>query len=133
MIKTPVILSVILLLLTVLLEFVFIKFHLFELLPHIGILFHIAGGVSMAVGIYYFYYLYMMRLPWFLQALFVIGITSMAAVGWEGFEWVLGFYKGKRYQGSLQNTMEDMYFSISGGVLACIGILWIEYKKKKRI
>ncbi|MBC7450237.1 MAG: hypothetical protein H7259_01970 [Cytophagales bacterium] len=128
--KTPVILAVSILAITVFLEFYFIQYELFALFPHIGIFLHLIGGMCIAVGMFYFYYADTKPLNWFMQLFFIMGNVSMAAMGWEGFEWILSQFSNNSYQGSVNNTMADMYLGIAGGLLASTGIILTESRKK---
>lgn len=103
----------------VFLEFLFIEVELFEYLPNIGIFFHLFGGFFVALFTYYFFQKSLLKLPWYLIGIFIVGVVCMAAVGWEGFEWVLGRITGSLYQASLDNTMEDLFVGLAGGLLAC--------------
>ena len=50
---------------------------------------------------------------------FIIGVVCIAAVSWEGFEWILGRLTGSLYQATLDNTMEDLFVGLGGGIIAC--------------
>src|SRR4051812_24086714 len=117
------------LLLLVLLNFVFIYAELFKYTPHIGIGFHLVGGFTVAFGVLYLFRLQMLLLQRYIQSIFMLGCVALAAVAWEGFEWVLSvFFFEKSLQCSLDNTMGDLYVGLAGGLLACV----INYVKPLR-
>lgn len=103
----------------VFLEFYFIEKNLFEYFPNIGVGFHFFGGFFVCVIVYYTFVASLVKLEWYLVALFLIGTVCIAAVGWEGFEWVLGRITGALYQATLDNTMEDLFVGLAGGLVSC--------------
>ena len=107
----------------VFLEFLFIEAELFCCAPHIGIFFHLFGGFFVGLLVYYIFQKSLLKLEWYLIMIFIIGMVCIAAVGWEGFEWVLGRLTGSLYQVSLDNTMEDLFVGIAGGTIACPVVL----------
>ena len=126
--KKPVFISFILLVTIVFLEALFLKLHLFQFVPNIGILFHITGGFSIGIIAFYSCYEFISTAAWYIQFSFIIGNVSTAALGWEALEWIGGKLLGRRLQGSLGNTMEDLCVGVIGGVLAVLLILWVEKK-----
>lgn len=111
------------LLLIVFLEFLFIKAELFDYVPNIGIGFHLFGGWFVGLLTYYLFQSSLDKVEWYIVAIFIIGSVSIAAFGWECFEWCLGQLRGRKFQGTLDNTMEDLFIGFLGGVLACPVIL----------
>jgi hypothetical protein len=103
----------------VFLEFYFIEAELFKYFPNIGVGFHFFGGFFIAVITYYMFLSAMSQLRWYMIVIFLAGAVGLAAIGWEGFEWVLGRITGSFYQASVDNTMEDLFVGLSGGLFAC--------------
>lgn len=103
----------------VFLEFLFIEVELFEYMPNIGIFFHLFGGFFVALLSYYTFQKSLLQLEWYLIMIFIVGSVCLAAVGWEGFEWILGQLTGSVYQVNIDNTMGDLFVGLAGGVIAC--------------
>ncbi|MBC7450148.1 MAG: hypothetical protein H7259_01520 [Cytophagales bacterium] len=108
----------------VFLEFYFIETSLFDQFPHIGIGFHLFGGFFVGIICYYLFLNTLIRIDWHLVMIFIIGTVGLAAVSWEGFEWVLGRITGSFYQASVDNTMADLFVGLGGGLMACPIILF---------
>lgn len=107
----------------VFLEFLFIQAELFQYFPNIGIFFHLFGGFFVGLLSYYIFQESLLKLQWHLIMIFIVGVVCMAAVGWEGFEWILGRFTGSPYQGGLENTMEDLFVGLFGGIFSCPVVL----------
>lgn len=108
----------------VFLEFYFIEAGLFESFPNIGISFHFFGGFFVSVIVYYVFIASLTKLDWYLIAMFLIGTVCIAAVGWEGFEWILSRITGSPYQVDVDNTMEDLFVGLAGGIVSCPFLLF---------
>jgi uncharacterized membrane protein (Fun14 family) len=108
----------------VFLEFLFIEAELFHYAPDIGIAFHLFGGFFVGLLAYYTFQKSLLKLEWYLIAIFILGTVGLAAVGWEGFEWVLGRITGSFYQASVDNTMGDLFVGLAGGFIACPIVLF---------
>jgi hypothetical protein len=113
------------------LEYLFLLYGLFDKFPYTGIVFHLVGGASMAVCMYYLFYKYLIKLPWLLQMLYCIGQVSFAAVSWECFEWLQSCTSDHKMQVSLNNTMEDLFMGLLGGMFAWMCIYLVEKMNKK--
>jgi hypothetical protein len=107
----------------VFMEFYFIEAELFYSFPNIGIGFHFFGGFFIAIITYYMFLPALSQLKWYMILIFLLGTVGLAAVGWEGFEWVLGRITGSFYQASVDNTMEDLFVGLTGGFFACPFVL----------
>jgi len=116
--KRIILLCCITLILIMFLEFLFIQTMLFDVFPNAGIVFHLAGGVAVGIGFYYLFQSYLADLPWYVKVFFILGIVGLAAIGWEGFEWVFSIFYHNNLQGDLNNTMGDLYVGLLGGCLA---------------
>lgn len=113
------------LLLLVLLEYVFIQAKLFKYVPHIGIVFHFVGGIVIAGAALYLFRSAMLFQKRSIQSIFMLGCVALAAICWEGFEWMFStYFYNNNLQGSLNNTMGDLYVGLIGGVAACLGNYW---------
>jgi hypothetical protein len=112
----------------VFLEFLFIQFTLFETVPYIGIGFHLVGGMAVGVGVYYVFLPYMIQLPWFMKTFHIIAAVGLAAIGREGFEWLVSIFYYNNLQGDLNNTMGDLYVGLLGGLVATMYIVIKERK-----
>ena len=123
--------STIVLICLVCIEFVFIKFYLFHYAPHIGIVLHVLGGCFSGLLLYGLGMDSLVRTPIVIQLIFVLGVVAIAAVAWEGFEWGVGMVFNKRMQGSINNTMMDLFTGMVGGILACTWV-YINYRKSKQ-
>lgn len=119
--KQGILLSGSALVLIVFLEFLFIKLELFHNFPYVGILFHLGGGMAVGTGTYYLLMRQLIRQVWYIKAGFIVGIVGLAAIGWEGFEWTFShFFYHNNLQGSLDNTMGDLFVGVLGGFLAAL-------------
>ena len=113
------------LLLIVFLEFIFIQAKLFKYVPHIGIGFHFVGGMAIAGISLYLFRSAMLLQKRYIQSIFMLGCVALSAVGWEGFEWVIStYFYNNNLQGSLNNTMGDLYVGLAGGVAVCVVNYW---------
>lgn len=113
--------SAVILIALVCIEFAFMIFELFSYVPHIGVGLHLLGGCFSGLFVYGFGMNSLKKTPISIQMIFVLGGTAIAAVVWEGFEWVLNM------QGSVYNLLLDLYMGMLGGLLACVWV-WIENK-----
>ncbi len=103
-----------------LLEFIFIQAQLFEALPYAGVFFHLCGGCAVGIAFYSLFRKDMLNLPVFLRVIYIISFVSLAAIGWEGFEWCFSLFYHNNLQGSLDNTMGDLYVGLLGGIMAAL-------------
>lgn len=126
-----IIVSTIILIILVGLEFIFMKFHLFDYLPHIGIFLHLFGGCFSGLLLYGIGMESLKKTPILLQLIFVLGTVAIAAVAWEGFEWGLGMVLNKKMQGSINNIMLDLFMGMMGGFLACMWVYGLHVKRPK--
>ena len=120
--------STIILIILVCIEFAFIKFHLFDYFPHVGILLHLLGGCFSGLLLYGLGMDSLIKTPILLQLIFVLGTVAIAAVTWEGFEWGLGLALNRRMQGSINNIMLDLFTGMIGGFMACIWVYVLHVK-----
>lgn len=127
-----IILSTIILITLVCVEFAFMKFQLFDYFPHVGILLHLLGGCFSGLLLYGFGMGSLIKTPILLQLIFVLGAVAIAAVAWEGFEWALGMLIHKRMQGSINNVMLDLFMGMMGGFLACLWVYILHVKRMSR-
>ena len=112
------------LVLIVFLEFLFIKLELFHTFPYAGILFHLGGGMAVGTVAYYLFQSQLGNLNWYVKAGYIVGMVGLAAIGWEGFEWMFShFFYDNNLQGSLDNTMGDLYVGVLGGCLAALFVV----------
>jgi hypothetical protein len=115
-----VIVSIAVLITIVAVEFIFMQFKLFSYVPHIGIVLHILGGCFSGLLLYGICIDSMIKIPFQIQMIFVLGTAAIAAIGWEAFEWTLSWLLNKRMQGTINNIMLDLATGMAGGMLACV-------------
>lgn len=115
--KHIVLFSVLLSLLIVLFEFLFIHFELFDRFPHVGVFFHIFGGILICQISYFSFHDEILKLTLPVVFIYAIGSVSFACISWEIFEWVLGYYFKRVFLGSLDNTIFDLATGVFGGIL----------------
>ncbi|MBY0424722.1 MAG: hypothetical protein K2Q22_03715 [Cytophagales bacterium] len=105
----------------VILEFVFIRFSYFEILPNIGIVFHTLGGVFSSILICQLFLVKLAQTDNITKLVFVIGAVSFLAMGWELFEWIFGYMLvHNQMQGTLDDTMLDLLVGVSSSLLGLI-------------
>ena len=56
-------------------------------------------------------------------ALYAISFVSLIAVLWEFFEFSIEYLTGLDFQGTLQDTMGDLFMGLVGGVVAIV-VFW---------
>ena len=89
---------------------------------------HFAGGMAVAIGASLFFKkdLAVSRRK-LVIVVFLVGSSAVIGIGWEFFEWILDrvFFTERvfRNQPSLNDTMSDLLFDISGGLLAALAYL----------
>ncbi|MGN6647194.1 MAG: hypothetical protein ACTHJT_11770 [Cytophaga sp.] len=131
--KKLLIFSVVTLVLIVFLEFLFILKWWFSYFPHIGIFFHITGGIAFSAGVFAWFYGDLSDIKKIIQFIFVSGSAAIAAIGWECVEWILGAVRNRRFQGiGVDNTMEDLFLSMAGGVIFGL-FLMLQKKNNSKI
>ena len=93
---------------------------------------HFLGGI--AVSITYFLTLkYLqrenyLRLDNLARIIFVFALVSLTALFWEFFEFSAEYLTGFNLQGSLNDTMVDLFLGLFGGLFA---IIFLEAKFKR--
>lgn len=107
------------------LEFLFIRFELFDYLPHIGVVLHIIGGLTVCFFFNYLFFKTNLKVGDLYRSIFLIGCVCLSAVLWEGFEWILGYILHIPFQSTLDNTMLDLYTGITGGILGLFALPFI--------
>ncbi len=127
-----IVVSALVLVTLVCIEFVFVKFWLFDYAPHLGIFLHLLGGCFSGLLLYGFAMDSLMRTPVLIQMIFVLGTVAIAAVSWEGFEWGLGIILSRKFQGSINNVMLDLFMGMMGGFLACFWVYMLHVKRIAR-
>lgn len=115
--KTIVVISLVLLFTLVLVEFIFIRFELFDYFPNIGIILHVFGGVLVSHFMYYIKYPHVNTVDKFVEFIYVIGSVAIACISWEVFEWILGFIFKRVFLGDLDNTIFDLIMGVTGGMI----------------
>ena len=123
--------SVLILIMLVCIEFLFMTFHLFDYAPHLGILLHLLGGCFSGLLLYGLAMDSLAKTPILVQLIFVLGTVAIAAVTWEGFEWGLGMVINRKMQGSINNVMMDLFTGMMGGFMACTWVYTLHIKKEQ--
>jgi len=99
-------------------------FNFYEVFPWGDIPMHFIGGVS--VGCTYFLILkYLqkqsyLRMNSLVRVIFVFALVSLTAVFWEFFEFLAEYFTGLNLQGSLDDTMLDLFLGVFGGIITAI-------------
>ncbi|MFN8416195.1 MAG: hypothetical protein U0U66_07685 [Cytophagaceae bacterium] len=99
------------------LEFLFLEFEIFEYVPYIGILFHLAGGYWIAMFCKHVFYSSITSLPPIVYGLFLLGCVGLAAVAWEVFEFVISWNQDVPMNNSVACVIEDLIVGPLGGVV----------------
>ena len=117
-----------------------LNFHIFLMLfsdfyfkfPSGDIFMHFIGGA--AISFTYFLSLnYLQKQNYFkmnkfIRMIFVLALVSLTAVFWEFFEFSAEYLTGFNLQGSLNDTMVDLFLGLFGGLLA---VVFLEAKFKR--
>jgi hypothetical protein len=107
--------------------------HLYDLFPHVDILFHFLGGLSIAfTATHLFCYLESENIIDLNKAIFlvlVISLTATTTVFWEFAEFLSDQLLGTQLQPNLANTMQDQFLGILGG---CTWIVFYDFRHRKR-
>jgi hypothetical protein len=107
---------------------------IYERFPNTDILFHYIGGLSIAyTASKVLFHLEPMKLTTLLERiiflLFIISLTSMAAVSWEFAEFISDRFLHTNLQPSIANTMQDQFLGILGG--STWGIIYLREKERE--
>ena len=110
-------------------------FHLYEVFPHMDIPFHYIGGLSIAytAGKTLMYLEKENLIAKLNRVIFLIlplTLTATAAVFWEFGEFLLDRWMHTNIQISLENTMQDQFFGVLGG-LTIVATYHRSFFKKK--
>jgi hypothetical protein len=101
---------------------------IYAIFPHFDVPVHFVGGVSVA----FLFRATFAALPTslvqgrgraVLEATFVMGLTSVAAVFWEFFEFLSDRYLGSRMQVGLPDTLLDLAMGVLGGLVVVL-VAW---------
>lgn len=105
-----------------LLGFVFRFLGLYRIFSWLDIVLHFIGGVSIA-----YFFIESLRVfnkkiilrNRFFEIIIIVSLVSFAAVGFEFFEFFINFIfkPAISFQGTLEDTMSDLFFGIFGGFL----------------
>lgn len=112
-------------------------FDIYTTHPRVDIPMHFAGGLVIAIGLQRFY-THLRTLNWIptlniiTVAVLVIMGTATATVVWEFAEFTISQIVGKNIQGSLNDTMLDMFLGNLGGIIIAI-IYAVRHRKKTQI
>ena len=104
--------------------FLLLFFNFYSIFPWFDIPMHFIGGIS--VGITYFLILQFfqkknyLRMDSFFKVLFIFALVSLTAVFWELFEFSAEFLTGFDLQGTLNDTMLDLFLGMLGGFLTAV-------------
>lgn len=92
--------------------------------PWLDIPMHLLGGFSAGYffifSLSYFRREKNMKFNKFFAVLFVISLVLFIAVMWEFLEFSLEIVTGFNFQGTLQDTMGDLFMGIIGGIVSTI-------------
>ena len=85
---------------------------------------HFLGGISVSIT-YFLILKYLqkenyLKINSLMRIIFVIALVSLTAVFWEFLEFSATYITGLNLQGNLNDTMQDLFFGIFGGLLAAI-------------
>ena len=104
--------------------FLLLFFNFYSIFPWFDIPMHFIGGISL--GITYFLILQFfqkknyLRMDSFFKVLFIFALVSLTAVFWELFEFSAEFLTGFDLQGTLNDTMLDLFLGMLGGFLTAV-------------
>ena len=107
-------------------------FDVYGILPWFDIPIHFIGGVSVSMT-YFFILKYLqkenyLKINSLTRIIFVFALVSLTAVFWEFFEFSAEYLTGFNLQGSLNDTMIDLFLGLFGGLLA---VIFLEAKFKR--
>jgi len=107
-----------------LVSLIFLFTGLYSSFPWLDIPLHFIGGF--AVGSMFFFFLKyfeshkFLRLNKLFLIIFVVSLVALTTVVWEFYEFLLTFFTGLSFQGSLEDTMLDFALGIFGGFVSVI-------------
>lgn len=109
----------------------------FETITWFDILMHFLGGAWVA------YLFFLLLGPFFAESyhmrewgkLLIISLSFVSLVGvlWEFFEFGVTEVFGIYLQGSLPDTMGDLFFDLVGGFIVSLAVLFVSYKKNQEV
>ena len=107
-------------------------FDVYSALPWFDMPIHFIGGVSVSMT-YFFILKYLqkenyLKINGLIRIIFVFALVSLTAVFWEFFEFSAEYLTGFNLQGSLNDTMVDLFLGLFGGLLA---VIFLESKFKR--
>ena len=107
-------------------------FDVYRILPWFDMPIHFIGGVSVSMT-YFFILKYLqkenyLKISSLIRIIFVFALVSLTAVSWEFFEFSAEYLTGFNLQGSLNDTMVDLFLGLFGGLLA---VIFLEAKFKR--
>lgn len=96
-------------------------FHLYEIFPHMDIPFHYIGGLSIActsgqILAYLEKEKAITQLNRIIFLVLLLALTATAAAFWEFGEFLLDRWMHTNIQISLENTMQDQFLGVLGGL-----------------
>jgi hypothetical protein len=102
----------------------------YDVLKWIDIPMHFLGGASVAIAIFltlsHFEKKKILYLNKPSKILFIVSLVALIAVLWEFYEFSLEHFTGFDFQGTLRDTMEDLFLGILGGFLSAITMVFSE-------
>ena len=103
--------------------------------PWLDIPFHLMGGISIFIFLYYLIYKYQIigdafaKFPLIVQFIITTSFVSLSATAWEFLEWTTEYLKYSS-QGDLNDTLFDLFLGIMGGAISSIFYLFSMSLKK---
>jgi len=99
-------------------------FNVYSFAEWIDIPMHIVGG-SLVAFTYFFSLKYLqkrgyLKINSFTRVVFVLSLVALTAVLWEFFEFSLTYLLGTGFQGTLNDTMFDLFLGLFGGLFMAI-------------
>ena len=107
--------------LVLVIHYVFLFFGFYSRFSWLDIPVHFLGGFSFGIA-YFFVLLELEKNSKYLKLnkvsrfVFVVALVSLPAVFWEFYEFLLEYYTGLNFQGTINDTMLDLLMGILGGV-----------------
>ena len=102
----------------------------YKILGWIDIPMHFIGGVSVAIAFFltlsYLEETEILSIDKVSKAIFVFSLVALTAVLWEFYEFSLEYFTGFDFQGTLNNTMSDLFLGITGGIFSTITMAFSE-------
>lgn len=113
---------------------VIICFNVYAYVPYFDVPMHVLGGVAIAMGVWHVGVALQKKKYWTVRSrgLFVaciVAATLSVAVFWEWYEFIVDSFGVVDFQGTLADTMKDLFCGGIGGIITALSLTKEKGKK----